>query len=331
MQRCQTSLCICLLWWKSVYTACRPLGCLHTSSEAVPHTALPTSSLARKCCWAWLQGSPSLANLPRPGFNTLFSQGFCLLVYAVITLAFHFDDFFFSHSLLPVGCLSSGALKVSLVPWTWHKRTSLLCPSQHPPPACMKVSLLLLLSLNQLMGWPASSCRFESWGSDFEHSDWECRRACPGTAGCFTFFPSLLLPSTPLPCSLKECNAVLLDLTLPGTKGGSRIQVHSPLSGQEQDAEKDEVPLTLMHPSPLVSPTLKGTAWSNKDDSWVLGEDGFLHTSHRTQETKSTWNICVSKSWKIGEIKKPPPHPRHFFQRACESIPCLLNGFSLTA
>lgn len=50
MQRCQTSLCICLLWWKSDYTECCPLACLRASSEAVPHTALPTPSLARKCC-----------------------------------------------------------------------------------------------------------------------------------------------------------------------------------------------------------------------------------------------------------------------------------------
>lgn len=146
-----------------------------------------------------------------------------------------------------MGCLSSGSLKVRLVKWTCHKRTSLLCPSQHPPPACTKVSLLLLLSLSQLMGRPASACRFESWGSGFAHSDWECRRGCPGTAGSLTFFPSLLLPSTPLPCSLKECSAVLLDFTLPVTKAGSRIQVHSPLPGKEQDPEKDEFPLTLMH------------------------------------------------------------------------------------
>lgn len=146
------------------------------------------------------------------------SRAFVFLVMLLSLLLFILMIFFFSHPLLPVGCLSSGALKVSLVLWTWHKGTSLLCPSQHPPPACTKVSLLLLLSLNQLMGWPASSCRFESWGSDFEHSDWECRRTCPGTAGCFTFFPSLVLPSTPLPCSLKECTAVLLDLTLPGLR-----------------------------------------------------------------------------------------------------------------
>lgn len=98
MRRCQTSLCICLLWRKSDDTECCPLGCLRASSGAVPHAALPTPGLARKCCWAWLQGSPSLANLTRPGFNLLIFQGFGLLVYAGTTLAFHFDDFFFLSS-----------------------------------------------------------------------------------------------------------------------------------------------------------------------------------------------------------------------------------------
>lgn len=63
----------------------------------MPHAALPTPGLARKCCWVWLQGSPSLANLPRPGFNPLLSQGFGLLVYAD-TILFILMGFFLSSS-----------------------------------------------------------------------------------------------------------------------------------------------------------------------------------------------------------------------------------------
>lgn len=183
MQRCQTSLCICLL--------AVPLAVSVQAQRLCPIQPCPYP--------AWLGNAAGLGHRAAllwqicPGQDlTRSSPRAFVFLFMLLSLLFVIMIMFFpSQPLLPVGSLSSGSLKVSLVLWTWHKQTSLLCPSQHPPAACMKVSLLPHLSLNQLMGWPASACKFESWGCDCEHSDWECRRACPGTAGCFTFFPKL--------------------------------------------------------------------------------------------------------------------------------------------
>lgn len=81
---------------------------------------------------AWLQISPSLADLPRTRLNPLLSQGLspCLCCYSCLfflggemrtVLCFFFS--FFSSPLLPKGSLSSGSLQVSLVKWTQHKQT----------------------------------------------------------------------------------------------------------------------------------------------------------------------------------------------------------------
>lgn len=98
MQRCQTSLCICLLWWKSDYTECCPLACLRASSEAVPHTALPTPSLARKCCglgyratllWQICPGQDLTRSSPR-AFVFLFML-LPLLLFIVIFFSLSFS------------------------------------------------------------------------------------------------------------------------------------------------------------------------------------------------------------------------------------------------
>lgn len=154
--------------------------------------------------------------------------------------------FFFSHPLLPVGCLSSGALKVSLVLWTWHKGTSLLCPSASSP--CLHEGLIAAAFVTE----PADgmACFFmQVWelGEWFSAQWLGMQEDLPRDCRVFYLLPKLgpSLHTSPLfPERVQRCS---VGPHTARTKAGSRIQVHSPLSGQEQDAEKDEVPLTIMH------------------------------------------------------------------------------------
>lgn len=72
-----------------------PLAVLGSSSGAVSRTNVYSAWLgnASEAC---LQVSALLGNLPKTGFNPLLSQGFCLLLYAPITLALLFLLIFFS-------------------------------------------------------------------------------------------------------------------------------------------------------------------------------------------------------------------------------------------
>ena len=104
------------------------------TQNSFPLAVLGTAMSVFSAAGAWLQISPSLANLPRTRLNPLLSQGLspCLCCYSCLFfLGGQMGTVFcccclfsiFSSPLLPKGNLSSGSLKVSLVKWTRHKQT----------------------------------------------------------------------------------------------------------------------------------------------------------------------------------------------------------------
>lgn len=256
------------LWCKNGDTEGWWLCCLglRLRSRLCPHSVLQGNAVV-----ASLQISPPRADLPRTGFSQLFFQWLCLFLFTLSLLLIFLLKYFF-----PKFCLSQG-MSVSrpslgqacYVDRTWANFTSLsaalalACWKCHCRPCCHK----------------------PSW--------WSGRLLCSGLRSRGVIWLQGLGMGESLPCgrhwspSASAVQAHSFHHVYPPhsqqhampclwTWQGFRIKIHSPLSGKVQDTE-GWGPFNLCS-SPSASPTLTATAFSDKDNCWILSSDAFLYS-----------------------------------------------------
>lgn len=210
-QRWQTLLCICLLWWKPGY------------AEQFSLAVLGITMSVFSAAGAWLQISPSLANLPRTRLNPLLSQGLspCLCCYLAFSFrgrdedCFVFFFSFFSSPLLPKGSLHQALFRSALL--NGPNTSKHYSPSPHGGPSSAMLKSQSCLCCHKPSCGPACFC-VRTVGIRGAFLDKNDENAVDGPHGaCLSLCTSrLFFVSTSLPTSLKT--AVCPQETLPVTK-----------------------------------------------------------------------------------------------------------------